>query len=787
MANEYGNYCTLNPIDKDSHTVTYSNGNKTALWGANGWGESRGTFSIPKSATGKFYVEFKMDVNGGTNLSVGIKGSDEPVAGITGIAWRTNGTVYDGNGGTSTETTYTTNDIIGLEFDMDNDVVKGYKNSASVVDWTLTDKMAGGNEMEGTNIVVRVRNYATGEKVTMRTDPVDWEYQPSGTIPWNTANLPTPAPINYEDEYYIQAGISHSNGSTTAVTLPKTVSGGAMVRIKRTNTTGSWYVFDTVRGANKFQFWDTQAAEDTSTFDDQNLTGTTFTIPSDMASGTYLLECFYMGSYFQIKAFTGTGSAHAENYSGTLDTAPGMFWNVKRDSAGESPIFHESVGNTKGLLSSTTAVPITVEVWWNNTSPTTTQFTVGASATVNNNTSPYIHYAWANSGPYRFGFYLGTGNADGPLISMNGSPSTYVVRRIDAANSWYLGNSEVETEANPLQEQLILNTTAAIYADTAGWLDRLATGVKSRTTGSFSNNGSGTYIYGAFGIQPLTDGAVNQGKADGRVPPYDQAYGGNTIKRVGNFWVHTFTSSGTFTPHKAMDVEYLVVAGGGGAGSNRGGGGGGGGYLTATGFSVSAQAYAITVGAGGAGGPANSAEKDGSKGSNSVFSSITSTGGGFGAGRTTNTGGGSGGSGGGSGSGESSTSTTAGAASPSGQGNAGGSGVGSSSSPGGGGAGEVGFSAVGTAAGEGGDGLASSITGTSTYYSGGGGGSSDESNGGKSGGLGGGGAGGHGGQAATAGTANTGGGGGTSGGKGSPYLAGGAGGSGVVIIKYAIG
>ena len=76
-----------------------------------------------------------------------------------------------------------------------------------------------------------------------------------------------------------------------------------MVRIKRTDSTGSWYGFDTVRGANKSVRWDVTEAESTSTFDDQNLTGTTFTMPSDLATGTYLLECFYVGSYFQIKGF----------------------------------------------------------------------------------------------------------------------------------------------------------------------------------------------------------------------------------------------------------------------------------------------------------------------------------------------------------------------------------------------------------------------------------------------------------------------------------------------------
>ena len=80
-------------------------------------------------------------------------------------------------------------------------------------------------------------------------------------------------------------------------------------------------------------------------------------------------------------------------------------------------------------------------------------------------------------------------------------------------------------------------------------------------------------------------------------------------------------------------VEYLVVAGGGGGGASSqrlAGGGGAGGYRTASGLAVTAGSpITVTVGAGGAGGTlSNSSLTFGNNGSNSVFSTITSTGGG---------------------------------------------------------------------------------------------------------------------------------------------------------------
>ena len=114
---------------------------------------------------------------------------------------------------------------------------------------------------------------------------------------------------------------------------------------------------------------------------------------------------------------------------------------------------------------------------------------------------------------------------------------------------------------------------------------------------------------------------------------------GGTITQSGGFTIHTFTSSGTFTPNTIGTVEYLVIAGGGGSGTSGGGGGGAGGYRTATGFSVAATGLTVTVGAGGA---------ENTNGANSVFSTITSIGGGRGSagGSVTASIGGSGGGGG---------------------------------------------------------------------------------------------------------------------------------------------
>lgn len=257
---------------------------------------------------------------------------------------------------------------------------------------------------------------------------------------------------------------------------------------------------------------------------------------------------------------------------------------------------------------------------------------------------------------------------------------------------------------------------------------------------------------------------------------------GGTITTSGDYTIHTFTSSGTFTPNIDGTVDVLVVAGGGGGGwgTHGGAGGGAGGMRVVTNHSVSSQAYTVTIGAGGA--KSTGVGDRGDNGANSVFGSITSLGGGgagvYGSLRN----GLSGGSGGG-GSETYQAGSSVGGAGTSGQGNAGGSSSQTFGGGGGGGAGAAGANAVATnIGGAGGVGVANSYSGSSVYYAGGGGGNGDS--GGGAGGNGGGGAGaGNVGAASgngVSGSANTGGGGGACGASGSP----GNGGSGIVIVRY---
>jgi len=525
--NEYGNYCTFSPLAIDSTTTqAFSNGNLTCGITQNDQNVQGTIFFDPEDTDG-YYFEVTLNTdagNSGIGLARMFKQADSNGAPNL-FMYQDNGYAYPfGGGSDSSVNSYTSGDVIG--FFVRGGKIWFHKNGTYEASGNPNaDSNPYESGITGSITVALAQGQSTGTAVyTLNTGQSSYAHTPpTNAKKIATHNLPEPAVANYEDEYYIEAGISHSNGATTAVTLPKSVSGGAMVRLKRTDSTGGWYVFDTVKGANKFQFWDTNTVEDTSTFSDQNLTGTTFTIPSGMASGTYLLECFYVGSYFQIKAYTGTGSAHAESFPAALDTVPGFgaIFNRTEGSMGRIG-WHSSVVNTKYMTLNSNDPASTLTAIFNSTDPTTTAFTIGTWGNVNNNTKTYIAYYWANSGPYSFGSYIGNGgngNA-GPFLNVGGAPRSLFAKKTTTSTiGWihHAGAYNDPVNANETDWYCAMNTTGAIgeSTGTSGGVggDFVSTGWKHR--GGYTDmNASGVeIIYGAFGIQPLTDGSTNQGRA----------------------------------------------------------------------------------------------------------------------------------------------------------------------------------------------------------------------------------------------------------------------------------
>src|SRR6056300_1689065 len=300
------------------------------------------------------------------------------------------------------------------------------------------------------------------------------------------------------------------------------------------------------------------------------------------------------------------------------------------------------------------------------------------------------------------GYFLDT-NTGVIEVNLPSSPTRGdTVILMDYAGTFATNNVLVNTGTTNLDStttgiyKLETNDTIAefVYVDSAkGWVTRINT-----TTGTTP---TGALVQGQIGVSPS----------------YTVATGG-TITTSGDYKIHSFTGDGCFVVSTSGNsplfpcnplagpsvVDYLVVAGGGGGGLGSTSGGGAGGYreshstcnsgpytasplATPTGITVSTQTYPISVGAGGAG--SDCAPANGSNGSNSIFSTITSAGGG-GGGSDGSGAGSPGGSGGGGANGGGPGSGNTPPVSPPQGNNGGGSSGGTPSGGGGGGAGAAG-------------------------------------------------------------------------------------------------
>jgi hypothetical protein len=298
----------------------------------------------------------------------------------------------------------------------------------------------------------------------------------------------------------------------------------------------------------------------------------------------------------------------------------------------------------------------------------------------------------ANLSPNWIGYQVGCGTALGGTIStikLLSYANSHAAKNYFAVN----GNSGVSGYTGIEHIVGLWNNTAPITSIT----------LRNNTGATFYNFAVGT-TFSLYGVTAQPSAVL-------------KATGGTIACHADGYISHSFTSSGTFTPTTSIsNAEYLVIAGGGAGGVNQGGGGGAGGYRSSvvgesSGGGASAESrvnfasgtvYTVTVGAGGTGGfnntPQAGADGIASSITGSGFTTISTVGGGGGGAASIN--GRAGGSGGGRGGGSTAGTGTAN------QGFAG-------NSVGGGGAGNAGVSP------EGGDGLYSSITGTSVGRAGG--------------------------------------------------------------------
>ena len=191
----------------------------------------------------------------------------------------------------------------------------------------------------------------------------------------NAANFNPSAFVDGLFSTYLYTG----NGAVLDVTNNVDLTKGGLVWIKNRETTGTHLLWSSENTGN-LNSTNTDALNNTSLQPTFNNDG--FTFPSsDWVSlnennDTFVSWTFReQPKFFDIVKYSGNGSA--QTLSHNLGSTPGMMLVKRTDSAGNFRIFHRSLGETKALTLASTGGEATSSSYWNDTAPTSTQFTIG--------------------------------------------------------------------------------------------------------------------------------------------------------------------------------------------------------------------------------------------------------------------------------------------------------------------------------------------------------------------------------------------------------------------------
>jgi hypothetical protein len=197
--------------------------------------------------------------------------------------------------------------------------------------------------------------------------------------------------------------------------------------------------------------------------------------------------------FFDVVCYTGTGAA--ANVSHNLGVVPELMIVKTRSTVDFWYVYHKDVGNTKYLQLQSTAAPATSSVVWNNTTPTSSVFSVGVAT----NGSGVTHVAYLFStvtGVSKVGSYTGTGTTSVKQVDcgFTGGARFVLIKRTDSTGDWYIWDSARGIVAGN-DPYLLLNSTAA-EVTTTDWVDTYSLGFElSTASGNNVNINNATYIF----------------------------------------------------------------------------------------------------------------------------------------------------------------------------------------------------------------------------------------------------------------------------------------------------
>jgi hypothetical protein len=303
------------------------------------------------------------------------------------------------------------------------------------------------------------------------------------------------------------------------------------VWLKGRNNANNNNLNDTVRGVNKQLYSDLTNAETTATTHLTAFDSDGFTLGNDGAvngsSDTYVSWNWKAGGSassnsngsitssvsanttagFSIVSYTGTGSAGATVGHG-LGSVPQMLILKGRDQVENWTVYHEGLtSNNYALRLNDSAAQFSQTLSWNDTTPTSSVFTLGGGAGTSDYTNrsgiSMIAYCFAEKKGYsKFGSYTGNGNADGTFVFTGFKPSMVIYKKSSGTENWFIHDNKRQG-FNPDNELLFPDLSNA--EGTVNRIDLLSNGFKATTSDGGINGSGATYIYMAFAESPFVN------------------------------------------------------------------------------------------------------------------------------------------------------------------------------------------------------------------------------------------------------------------------------------------
>ena len=233
-----------------------------------------------------------------------------------------------------------------------------------------------------------------------------------------------------------------------------------------------------------FVSWNWKASGSTASNTDGSITST---VSANTTAGS------------SIVSFTGTGANATVGHG--LGSAPRMMIFKNRDEGAEGWfVYHESIGNTKRLLLDETSATSTSSTFWQDTSPTSSVFSVGSNHGCNG-PDAMICYAFAEKKGYsKFGSYVANGNSDNAFVH-TGFKVAFLMTKLSSTSggSWEIVDNKRDG-FNGENHRLYPSDESA--EGTGNDYDLLSNGFKVRQSGGSQQSGR-TNIYMAFAENPF--------------------------------------------------------------------------------------------------------------------------------------------------------------------------------------------------------------------------------------------------------------------------------------------